>query len=192
MEGSDVKNIPKISEKYNFDLALLNSKYPLTILTRVTIDTNEDVLDTTLKQLREKFDLIAMRTSSAHILKEACCSYDIDVISPSCNERLSFEFDPVDLKKAIDRNVYFELCYANAIRDLQARTYTTQIAKQLFEYIKGDKCIISSEAEVVSELRFPGDIFYFAKSLGLPNDKAKFTTQKNCEQLIHLARNKKK
>lgn len=44
--------------------------------------------------------------------------------------------------------------------DLQARTYTTQIAKQLFEYIKGDKCIISSEAEVVSELRFPGDIFY--------------------------------
>lgn len=44
--------------------------------------------------------------------------------------------------------------------DLQARTYTTQIAKQLFEYIQGDKCIISSEAEVVSEVRFPGDIFY--------------------------------
>lgn len=44
--------------------------------------------------------------------------------------------------------------------DVQARTYTIQVAKQLFEYTKGDHCIISSEAEIVSEIRNPADVFY--------------------------------
>jgi RNase P/RNase MRP subunit p30 len=35
-----------------------------------------------------------------------------------------------------------------------------QVAKQLFEYTQGNKIIISSEAEIVSEIRNPGDVFY--------------------------------
>lgn len=44
--------------------------------------------------------------------------------------------------------------------DIQARTYTMQVAKQLFEYGDGKRLIISSEAEIVSELRNPADVFY--------------------------------
>jgi RNase P/RNase MRP subunit p30 len=48
----------------------------------------------------------------------------------------------------------------NIILDVQARTYTIQAAKQLFEHTQGNNCIISSEAEIVSEIRNPADIFY--------------------------------
>lgn len=44
--------------------------------------------------------------------------------------------------------------------DTQARTYTVQLAKQLFEYTQGRNVIISSEAQTVSELRNPADVFY--------------------------------
>ncbi|GAA5801794.1 RNase P subunit p30-domain-containing protein [Helicostylum pulchrum] len=188
MEG---EKIPTVSEKYDIAIELLNCQFPLTILTRVTIDTNEPLQPGIIQQLRNGFDLIALRTSNLSVFKEACASYDIDIISLSCTERMSFELNSVDINKALERFVFFELCYANAIRDVQARTYTMQVAKQLFEYGHGDKLIISSEAEIVSELRNPADVFYFAKSIGLPNDKAKFTVEKNCEQLLNIAQNRK-
>lgn len=80
------------------------------------------------------------------------------------------------IQKALDRNIYFELCYADAIKgnkhlvyiyaythyvkDKQARIYTLQIARQLIEYTKGKQVIISSGADNVSEIRHPFDIFY--------------------------------
>ncbi|KAI9365100.1 RNase P subunit p30-domain-containing protein [Pilaira anomala] len=187
MEG---KKLPTVSEKYDIDKDLLNCQFPLTILTRVTMNTNEPLEQNTIQELRKEFDLIAIRTNSLNTFKEACTNYDIDMISLPCTERLSFELNSIDVNKALERGVYFELCYANAIRDVQARTYTMQVAKQLFEYTHGNKLIVSSEAEIVSEIRNPADIFYFAKSIGLPNDKAKFTVEKNCEQLLNIARNK--
>jgi RNase P/RNase MRP subunit p30 len=129
--------------------------------------------------LKETFDLIALRTSSLDIFHAACQSYAIDIISLHCNERLAFELNLHDIKNAMNKNVYFELCYAPSIRgkiqslklllskntnsiyqDNQARTYTMQLAKQLFQYTKGQQMIISSEAEIVSEIRNPADIFY--------------------------------
>ncbi|RCH78783.1 Ribonuclease P protein subunit p30, partial [Rhizopus stolonifer] len=107
------------------------------------------------------------------------------LISLHCNERMAFELNPLDVQRAMERNVYFELCYAPSIRDNQSRTYTMQLAKQLFESTKGHKLILSSEAENVSEIRNPADIFYFAKAIGLPNDLAKFTVEKHCEQLLY-------
>jgi RNase P/RNase MRP subunit p30 len=52
------------------------------------------------------------------VLKEACSTYSVDIISPNCCERMSYEFDPVDLHNAMERDIYFELCYANAIRGI--------------------------------------------------------------------------
>ncbi|KAG2201772.1 hypothetical protein INT47_002032 [Mucor saturninus] len=182
--------MPLKSEKYNFDKSLLNSPFPLTVLSRVTIETDELLQPDTVAQLRENFDLIAIKTTDFGVFQQACTSVAIDIISFHFTERLPFEIKAADINKALKRHVYFELSYANAIRDAQARTYTIGVAKQLFEFTHGNNCIITSGAEIVSEIRNPADVFYFAKSLGLPNDKAKFTVEKNCEQLIHLVKNK--
>lgn len=131
-----------------------------------------------MASLRKNYDLVALRTNNLDVFKQACQSYDIDIISLYPNERLEFELDRYDVELAMSRNVYFEVCYAPSIRgkewtrsygthifivtllDNQARVMTLLLAKQLIEYTKGAKLIISSEAEIVSELRSPGDIFY--------------------------------
>lgn len=114
-------------------------------MTRVTINTNEPLEDVsfltarlnsskltankwnslqdTIKQLRDRFDLIAIRTNELYIFQEACRSYNIDLISLYCNERLSFELNSIDVNKALERNVFFELCYANAIRGTACKSY---------------------------------------------------------------------
>jgi RNase P/RNase MRP subunit p30 len=62
--------------------------------------------------------LIAIKTTDVNVFKEACRIYNIDIISFYFNERMSFELSAVDIKKALERNIYFELCYANAIRGM--------------------------------------------------------------------------
>ncbi|KAI8883197.1 PHP domain-like protein [Backusella circina FSU 941] len=172
-------------------MSSIEADHPIRILTRVTIITNDVLSTEALTDLRQNYDLIALRTNNMQVFKQACQSYDIDIISLYPNERLEFELEQHDIELAMSRHVYFELCYSPSIRDNQARTMTLQLAKQLIEYTKGQKLIISSEAEIVSELRLPGDIFYFAKALGLPNDKAKFTTEKNGEQLLYYINKRK-
>ncbi|CEP07370.1 hypothetical protein [Parasitella parasitica] len=156
-----------------FDPSILNSVYPLTCYKRVTV---ESIDLQQIADLRDQFDLIAMRTNDYDEFHKACQSDTIDIISLHVDERLSFELNAVDIKNALQNNIYFEICYAPAIRDNQARIYTLQLAKQLFEYTQGQHVIISSEAQTVSEIRNPADVFYFAKSIGFPNDKAKFTS----------------
>ncbi|KAL7318941.1 Ribonuclease P protein subunit p30 [Mucor circinelloides] len=180
--------IPKPIDENTFDPSILNSKYPLKLYKRVTIDT---INPHHIAELRNQFDLIALRTNDYTIFHAACQSKLIDIISLHVDERLAFELSSVDIKNALERNIYFEICYAPAIRDTQARTYTVQLAKQLFEYTQGRNVIISSEAQTVSELRNPADVFYFAKSIGFPNDKAKFTVEKHCEQLLNSRLNVK-
>ncbi|KAI7903133.1 RNase P subunit p30-domain-containing protein [Cokeromyces recurvatus] len=185
MEGFNKNNIPRLLDTNIINPASFNSNYSLKIYTRITIDTNEPIHNEDLMMLRQKFDLIALRTNNLKVFQDACHIYNIDIISLHCDERLAFELKSIDIKQALKRKIYFELCYAPAIRDNQSRSFTIQLAKQLYEYTLGDNMIISSEAEIVSEIRSPGSIFYFAKSIGLPNDKAKFTTEKHCQQLLN-------
>ncbi|KAI8976161.1 Polymerase/histidinol phosphatase-like protein [Pilobolus umbonatus] len=145
-------------EKRPFELSI-NTNNPVNLKSRITVDI-EDTLDTeVLSQLKSQYDLVAIRTNNYTIFHE-------------------------DINRALKRNIYFEICYADAIKDDQCRIHTMQIAKCIFELTKGDHVIMSSQAESVSEIRNPFDIYYLAKSFGLPNDKAKHTIQNNCEQLL--------
>ncbi|KAI8380110.1 RNase P subunit p30-domain-containing protein [Blakeslea trispora] len=172
-----------------FDISTLQSNHSLRIIHRLTVQTDKPLSHEEIKPLKSQFDLVSIRTSSLAVFHLACTFYDIDLISLDCKERMAFELRATDIQSAVGRNIYFELCYAPSIRDNQLKTYTMQLAKQLFEHTKGHKLIISSEAEFVSEIRNPADIFYFAKAIGLPNDLAKFTVQKHPEQLIHKRNN---
>ncbi|KAI8639083.1 RNase P subunit p30-domain-containing protein [Parasitella parasitica] len=186
---------PSTIDKLKLILSRLAQLNEATVALNYTIESKiPKPIDENPKQiadLREQFDLIALRTNDYDEFHAACQSDQIDIISLHVDERLSFELNSVDIKNALQKNIYFEICYAPAIRDNQARTYTEQLAKQLFEYTQGQHVIISSEAQIVSEIRSPADIFYFAKSIGFPNDKAKFTVEKHCQQLLHSRSNVK-
>lgn len=69
-----------------------------------------------LAALRSKYQLIAIRTCNPRVFEEACSTYDIDIISLDSSKRLSFRLDPLLVKQAIARGVYFELCYSHGIQ----------------------------------------------------------------------------
>ncbi|KAI9282688.1 RNase P subunit p30, partial [Sporodiniella umbellata] len=110
--------------------------------------------------LRKSYDLVALKTRDIDLFEKACVGLKVDLISFHFDERIPFELNPLFIKKAIERNVYFEICYAPTIKDQQTRLYTLQIAKQLFDLTTGNYWILSSGTEAVSDIRNPSDIFY--------------------------------
>ena len=60
--------------------------------------------------------MIALRTNDYNVFHAACQSNQIDIISLHVDERLTFELNSVDIKNALEKNIYFEICYAPAIR----------------------------------------------------------------------------
>ncbi|KAI9299678.1 RNase P subunit p30-domain-containing protein [Cunninghamella echinulata] len=171
-----IKQLPKIEAPITFD--------NLKILTRITIETDTPIEESHLEELQSIYDLVSIRTSNRQVFEQASQSNHIDIISLSCVERISFDLNPIYVQKAIENHIYFELCYSPGIRDNTFRGYVFQVGSILVSLTKGDHLIISSEAENVSEVRSPYDVYYFAKSFGLPNDIAKFTYCKNSYSLL--------
>ncbi|CAO3607376.1 unnamed protein product [Cunninghamella blakesleeana] len=170
------KELPKIVPPITYD----NVK----ILTRITIETDTVIEESQWEELQTKYDLVSLSTSDCQVFEQACQSNHIDIISLKCTERLSFDLDYNYIQTAIQNHIYLELCYSPGIRDTTFRGYVYQIGSMLISLTKGDHLIISSQAENVSEIRSPYDVYYFAKSFGLANDKAKFTYYKNPYSLI--------
>ncbi|KAI9013404.1 RNase P subunit p30-domain-containing protein [Phycomyces nitens] len=171
MDGYDPTKFKRI-EPIVFDQV----KYPVNQLSRLTIDTNTLVPNDAIERAREHYDLVAIRTSAPEVFEQACTCLGVDVIALDCSQRLPFHIDPLLVQTAVNRDIYFEICYSPGIRDSTARGYLLQIAKQWANYTGKHHLLLSSEALSVSEIRAPGDVYYFAKSIGLPNDKAKCMT----------------
>ncbi|KAI8081689.1 RNase P subunit p30 [Halteromyces radiatus] len=156
------------------------------ILRRVTMEIDTFLDNSSWETLQANYDLVALQTNERNVFEQACQSKYIDIISLDCTQRLPFTLDPMMIQKAIENNIYFELCYAPGIRDDTSRGYVYQLGLALISSGVKDHLIISSGAIIVSELRAPFDIYYFAKSFGLANDEAKFTYWKTPESLITL------
>ncbi|KAI8342464.1 RNase P subunit p30-domain-containing protein [Chlamydoabsidia padenii] len=156
------------------------------ILRRITVETDTSLNESIWTTLKTQYDLVAIQTSERTVFEQACHTYDIDIISLNCTERLAFTIDQMMVKRATARDVYFELQYGPGIRDDKSRGYVYQLGQALVSCQPSLPLIISSGAEMVSELRAPFDIYYFAKSFGLPNDLAKFPCWRNPESLLHL------
>ncbi|KAG2215842.1 hypothetical protein INT45_005510, partial [Circinella minor] len=141
-----------------------------------------------INRLRSRYQLVALRTNNETTFKIACQTLDVDIISMDCSKRLPFRLDQSIVKDAMKRGILFEICYGAGTRDNTQRVYVLQMSKELIATTGGDNLIVSSEANTVSDIRAPFDVMYLMKAFGLPNDKAKFTTEKNGERLFRKLR----
>ncbi|KAI8148637.1 RNase P subunit p30-domain-containing protein [Fennellomyces sp. T-0311] len=157
-------------------------------LTRVTLETNVVPTQEEIDQMRSCYQLVAIRTSDEPTLEAACRSANVDIISMDCTKRLPFRMDRGVIQHAVDRGILFEICYGAGTRDNTQRAYLLQMSKELIACTGGNNLIVSSEANTCSDIRGPFDVMYLMKAFGLPNDKAKFTTEKNCESLVRKLR----
>ncbi|KAI8075249.1 RNase P subunit p30-domain-containing protein [Gongronella butleri] len=160
--------------------------------TRVTLLAEKALPgDDVFARMNRAFGIVALRTSNRQIFEQACLRDDLDMISIDTSERLAFDLDPMYVQKAMDNHIYFEVCYAPGIRDTSQRSHLYQVGQALQPCAKQRRLIISSEALQPSEIRYPFDIFYFARSLGLANDEAKATYGETPGELIQRAHKRK-
>ncbi|KAG0331250.1 Ribonuclease P protein subunit p30 [Podila humilis] len=94
--------------------------------------------------------------------------------------RLPFYLKHSTVGLAVERGIYFELCYSAAIRDATARRNLISNAQSLIRVTRGKNIILSSQAMKAMELRGPYDIVNFATLLGLNQAIAKDCLSSHC------------
>ncbi|XP_030424940.1 ribonuclease P protein subunit p30 isoform X1 [Gopherus evgoodei] len=185
---------------------------PIKIVTRLTLVVSDpshcNVLRSTSTNIR-LYDIIAVFPETEKLFHVACTNLDVDLICVNVTEKLPFYFrrssvnmnnfstchlylstvvmgarENPQLRKAIDRGVYFELLYTPAIKDSTMRRYTISNALSLMQICKRKNIIISSAAERPLELRGPYDVANLGLLFGLSESDAKAAISTNCRAVL--------
>ncbi|KAG0005137.1 hypothetical protein BGZ65_011883 [Modicella reniformis] len=68
------------------------------------------------------YDIVAVQPTSENPFQAACGTFEIDIISLDMSARLPFYLKHSTVGLAVERGVYFELCYSAAIRGTLSMT----------------------------------------------------------------------
>eukprot|EP00850_Spirogloea_muscicola_P022744 SM000309S11879 [mRNA] locus=s309:32236:35209:- [translate_table: standard] len=158
-------------------------------LTRITVSTDDTSHSSALNSgnlVLASYDLVAIHPLSQKVFAQACSSLDVDLISLDLSQRLPFRWRPPMIQAALKRGVHFEISYAAALRDLQARRQLFANAQALVTATRGNNLVITSGAQQAFEMRGPYDVANMATLFGLSVASAKAALAQNClSVLIH-------
>lgn len=130
------------------------------------------------------YDIIAVQPTTEKLFQAACGTLEVDIISLDMSARLPFNLKHSTVGLAVERGIYFELCYGAAIRDANARRNLISNAHSLIRVTRGKNIIISSQAIRAMELRGPYDIVNFGTLLGLNQAMAKDCLSSHCRAVV--------
>ncbi|KAF9902184.1 hypothetical protein EC991_005197 [Linnemannia zychae] len=126
------------------------------------------------------YDILAVNPTNEKLFQAACGTFEVDIISLDMSARLPFYLKHSTVGLAVERGIYFELCYGAAIRDATARRNLISNAQSLIRVTRGKNIILSSQAMRAMELRGPYDIVNFGTLLGLNQAVAKDCLSSHC------------
>ncbi|KAG0368339.1 RNase P subunit p30-domain-containing protein [Gamsiella multidivaricata] len=130
------------------------------------------------------YDIIAVQPTNEKLFQAACGTFEVDIISLDMSARLPFYLKHSTVGLAVERGIYFELCYSAAIRDTNARRNLISNAQSLIRVTRGKNIILSSQAMKAMELRGPYDIVNFGTLLGLNQAVAKDCLSSHCRAVV--------
>ncbi|KAJ3038937.1 Ribonuclease P protein subunit p30 [Rhizophlyctis rosea] len=104
------------------------------------------------------YDIVAIRPMTEKLFQQSCQTFEVDIISLDMGSRLPFYIKAPTVNLAVQRGIYFEICYGPAIRDQTARRHLITNSAALIRLTKGKNVIISSEAQRAMEVRGPYDV----------------------------------
>ncbi|KAF9405472.1 hypothetical protein BGZ94_003526 [Podila epigama] len=133
------------------------------------------------------YDILAVQPTNEKLFQAACGTFEVDIISLDMSARLPFYMKHSTVGLAVERGIYFEVCYGAAIRDATARRNLISNAQSLIRVTRGKNIILSSQAMRAMELRGPYDIVNFGTLLGLNQAVAKECLSSNCRAVIFHA-----
>ncbi|CAG9317505.1 unnamed protein product [Blepharisma stoltei] len=152
-------------------------------LKRLTVKVNfSQILNNT--ELLSQYDIVAARPSNDQDFHYCCMEAEIDIISLKLHDRLGMRIKLNLVQEAIKRGIMFELCYSQALRDINARRVFISNATNIIKATKGRNIIFSSSAKDLYDQRSPWDVINLGCVLGLAIDKAQNSIVKNPEDAI--------
>uniref|UniRef100_A0A8C1BIV5 Ribonuclease P protein subunit p30 n=1 Tax=Cyprinus carpio carpio TaxID=630221 RepID=A0A8C1BIV5_CYPCA len=170
------QEIPKpqsVSDIFDKFPVVQGKSSPIKVLNRLTIIASDASHFRPTNEYRS-FDLVAVYPKTEKLFHAACMTFDVDIICIAVAEKQPFHFKRAPVNGAIDRGVFFETCYAAAIRDTTMRRYTIANAISLMEVCKGKPL----------ELRGPYDIANLGLLFSLSEGDAKAAVSTNCRSVL--------
>ncbi|RKP14090.1 RNase P subunit p30, partial [Piptocephalis cylindrospora] len=125
--------------------------------------------------VEKSFDLIAIRPGDEASFIAACTMDQeaIDIISVDLSRRLNFHFKYSQVGQAVQRGIYFEICYGSAIHDAASRRQLISNAQGLVRASRGRNILISSGASHALSLRGPSDVMNLASLFNMSPNEAR-------------------
>ncbi|GAA5816572.1 hypothetical protein MFLAVUS_010102 [Mucor flavus] len=131
-------------------------------------------------------DILAVRPTTIEVCKHACQTLEVDMISLDlAKTKVSPGF--VSAQVAVNRGVFFEICYSQSFRDPARKFAFFNAVKRLVEVTRGHNLIFSSEAIRALEIRRPSDIRMLGSMFGMTQDQMEESLSVNYPRLLKKA-----
>ncbi|PKY43037.1 PHP domain-like protein [Rhizophagus irregularis] len=156
-------------------------------LSRITVvieDASQNYGLSSTNSIISSYDIVAAQPTNEKIFQNVCGTLEVDIVSLEMGSRLPFYIKHGPVGLAIERGVYFEICYAPAIRDSASRRQLISNAQSLVRVTRGKNIIITSEAQRAMELRGPYDIVNLGTIMGMNQAMAKDCISTNCRAVV--------
>ncbi|CAE6505982.1 unnamed protein product [Rhizoctonia solani] len=183
-------------------LLAVPARQDLVILRRLTIVLDESSekgfgLSTQYAPQLASYDIIALQPTTSNAFSLACLSHTqpspttahiISIDAASATPQLPFRMKPSMVRTAIRNGGVFEISYAGALAsDESARRNWWSGAREIARATKGKALLLSSGAQVTSDLRAPMDAINLASVLGLDQNTARNAMSTDAKSLITRA-----
>lgn len=131
----------------------------------------------------KKFDIVAGMPTTDQALQHCCQTFNGDLVCFAI-EKAHISFSRKYYNLAVERKMFFEICYAPAIIDSNHRRHIIRRAHAYHSYGKSQNIVISSGAARQIELRTPYEVANLGLLFGLSEEQAKTTMAGNCRQVL--------
>lgn len=145
-----------------------------TLLRRCTLSFADPSQNYRLPELARTYDILALRPTTEKAYLAACTALsENSIISLDLTQRFPFHFRPKQVMTAVNRGIFFELCYSSAaVGDSSARRNVINNVLSLLRASCGRGLIVSSQAGNALGLRAPADVVNLLCVWGMGREKA--------------------
>jgi ribonuclease P/MRP protein subunit RPP1 len=127
----------------------------------------------------KQYDVVAVQPCDERTFQQACTSLDVDVISIDFTQRLPYHLKLALVQQAVERGVYFEICYSPMIKDSSCRRNLISNSISLLRACKRSNVFMSSAASRAFDLRGPYDVMNLGCIFGLHPSAARAVVDHN-------------
>ncbi|ORX62469.1 PHP domain-like protein [Hesseltinella vesiculosa] len=166
----------------------------ITQLTRVTVqvvDSKGNYQLLSANPLNQQIDLLAAQPTNIEVCRHACLAYEVDIISLDLSQPNAALPGYSSAQVAIQRGIFFEICYTQAISERQQRVAFFANVTRLVDQTRGHNLILSSGALRALHIKRPADLCMLGKLFGMSDDQARAAARYNYERVLKKAETRK-